>query len=199
MKCFSIKRAYFVVATVFTLCILIGSYAVVFKGTTNSDWARELIYMCLALWIPSPAEHLKDMLEKRRQQTQLALEKNNSFVSASTKTETDSSVSSTARAESFVAKVPPNIQYPRETTLIMDRYPPIPAYCNPPPIAPERQISDTIIEIPSPKQTRIIDTPVSDVHQTDNIQTETKIEKQSDTIVVPASGKSMTIQVELVD
>lgn len=69
MKCFSIKRAYFIIASMLTMTMLVGGFVLIImnEDKENVQWARELIGMVITLWVPSPAENLKDMLKERRE------------------------------------------------------------------------------------------------------------------------------------
>lgn len=57
----TIKKAYFIVATVMTSVVMIGGFTVVIRNSSESitDWAKELIMICLALWVPSPVDFVE--------------------------------------------------------------------------------------------------------------------------------------------
>lgn len=60
----SLKSAYFAVTTVLTLSILGGGIAIVMmdENENNVLWAQQLIGMIVTLWVPSPAENLREIL-----------------------------------------------------------------------------------------------------------------------------------------
>lgn len=71
MRCFSLKRAYFVVSSVISGLVLIGGFTLLITTKNDKDdngnfeWARNLIAMIVTLWMPSPGESLKEMVESR--------------------------------------------------------------------------------------------------------------------------------------
>lgn len=60
----SLKSAYFAVTTVLTLSIIGGGLTVIIMNTDekNVAWAQQLIGMIVTLWVPSPAENLREIL-----------------------------------------------------------------------------------------------------------------------------------------
>jgi hypothetical protein len=64
----TIKKAYFVVTTVMTSVVMIGGFAIIIKNSndTSIDWAKELIMICLALWVPSPVDFMENTLQEAR-------------------------------------------------------------------------------------------------------------------------------------
>lgn len=68
MWSFSIKRAYFIVTTIITSVILTGGYIIIIKNQNQESvsWAEQLICLCIALWIPSPVDYLKETMSKSR-------------------------------------------------------------------------------------------------------------------------------------
>lgn len=205
MKCFSVKRAYFVVASIISIVIVIGGFSVIYTCNNDraGDWATNLISLCLGLWFPSPGENLKEILENRRA-IQSGMGGNNLLTpSESTKTETESSVTN-VRAESFVKKIPNNVPYPREMTMALEKYhlPPYPevlpsappTLIMPTPITSEQ--SSNPIVVPSPPSVSSTET-VIDVDTLHKENKENKIDTQKQNIqptVLPVK-----IQVEFVD
>jgi len=60
----SLKSAYFAVTTVLTLSIIGGGVAIIImdRNENNVLWAQQLIGMIVTLWVPSPAENLREIL-----------------------------------------------------------------------------------------------------------------------------------------
>jgi hypothetical protein len=60
----SLKSAYFAVTTALTLSIIGGGIAIIIldRNSNNVIWAQQLIGMIVTLWVPSPAENLREIL-----------------------------------------------------------------------------------------------------------------------------------------
>jgi len=64
LHAWSLKTAYFAVTTLITLSIIGGGIAVIIlnENEQNVAWAQQLIGMIVTLWVPSPAENLREIL-----------------------------------------------------------------------------------------------------------------------------------------
>lgn len=64
VPCINLKGAYFVVTTAITLLVIGGGLSIVIlnNDAQNVAWAQQLIGMIVTLWVPSPAENLKDAI-----------------------------------------------------------------------------------------------------------------------------------------
>lgn len=56
-----IKKAYLIASTVLTVSVIAGGFTVIFinNNPTSVSWAQELIYISLALWMPSPLNSVR--------------------------------------------------------------------------------------------------------------------------------------------
>lgn len=76
MPCFSLKRAYFIVSSVISGIVLVGGFTLIITmrntkdDNGNFEWARNLIAMVFTLWMPSPGESLKEIVESRNRNLQ---------------------------------------------------------------------------------------------------------------------------------
>ena len=66
----SLKKAYFAVTTILTTVIMIGGFTVIIinGSETSVDWAKELVIVSLALWVPSPVNFIENTLEDARRE-----------------------------------------------------------------------------------------------------------------------------------
>jgi hypothetical protein len=64
----AIKKAYFAVTTIMTSIIMIGGFAIIIRNINDDsvNWAKELIMISLALWVPSPVDFIENSLEDAR-------------------------------------------------------------------------------------------------------------------------------------
>lgn len=64
MHSWSLKSAYFAVTTLMTLSVIGGGIAIIImnQNEQNVAWAQQLIGMIITLWVPSPAENLREIL-----------------------------------------------------------------------------------------------------------------------------------------
>lgn len=70
MNCFNLKIVYFAISGVITSIVLIGGFTIIIKNSnqSNYDWAQNLIAMCVTLWMPSPADSIKEIIKLREVQ-----------------------------------------------------------------------------------------------------------------------------------
>lgn len=79
MKLFTLKSAYFVVTTFITLSIIAGGLTIVIMNNEPSNviWAQQLVGMIVTLWVPSPAENLKQIIYETNSEQSVAAGKTN--------------------------------------------------------------------------------------------------------------------------
>lgn len=72
MQCFTLKMAYFAISGVITTLVLVGGFVIIIKDSnqSNYDWAQNLIAMCVTLWMPSPADSIKEIISMREQRAE---------------------------------------------------------------------------------------------------------------------------------
>jgi hypothetical protein len=64
--------AYFAISGIISTIVLVGGFVIIIKDSnqSNYDWAQNLIAMCVTLWMPSPADSIKEIISMREQRAE---------------------------------------------------------------------------------------------------------------------------------